>query len=514
MAIVCNPDDIPKIVRTIKSITSRELNIYNCDTIRNNENNEAFGLAQMNVNDNNENNKDKNIGASSNASCCKKDNNEAFGLAQMNMASKENNEAFGLAQMNMASKDDYEAFGLAQMNMASKDDYEAFGLAQMNVNDNNENNKDKNIGASSNASCCKKDNNEAFGLAQMNMASKENNEAFGLAQMNVNDNNENNKDKNIGASSNASCCKKDDNEAFGLAQMQRGFTQNHLWQAKYASSLITNDKELYNVLNYIQFNRNKHQIDDNSKLKEIIESFTIPVSDAFKQNEQKTGFDVVIGNPPYVNLTPNLFANFNFTNGNYNTYIAFIEKSLKLIKENGMIGFIIPNTWFSGDNYSSFRDYILKYHQIEQIIQLPYDIFQAYIDTSIVIINKNNCNKPVKTYKYNIHSPKGMIDFQNFEEFEASNWKKYRKIFLNTYLLIIGNKVWFSNKNILLEKIASVNRGSLPPHENEIAINKDKHYNIQWFDDQVFRYKIQKNKTYNTYVRYEDLRENKQEICL
>ena len=224
---------------------------------------------------------------------------------------------------------------------------------------------------------------------------------------------------------------------------------------------------------------------------------------------QNVCFDVVIGNPPYVYLPPNSTNEYLLVQGNNNTYIAFVEKSLNLLNNQGIIGFIIPNTWFSGDNYNNFRNCILKNNQLKQIIQLPYDIFEAYIDTSIVLISKTKTNESVKTYKFDIRSPKGYIDIDSFQNFNIEEWLIYGKIFLNSDLLRIGRKVWFSDKNILLGRIASVNRGSLPPQNFELSTHKNEYFNIKWFNDQVFRYEISKESLNEVFVNYESLRENK-----
>lgn len=62
------------------------------------------------------------------------------------------------------------------------------------------------------------------------------------------------------------------------------------------------------------------------------------------------GFDCVIGNPPYgAMLTKNteIYFRKNYTVANYqlDTYNLFVEKGLKLIKTNGLLGYIIPSAW-------------------------------------------------------------------------------------------------------------------------------------------------------------------------
>jgi type I restriction-modification system DNA methylase subunit len=73
------------------------------------------------------------------------------------------------------------------------------------------------------------------------------------------------------------------------------------------------------------------------------------------------GFDFIIGNPPYgASLSEQEKAivgqNYPLLDSQNETYLLFVEKSLNLVKREGMIGMIIPNTWLTnlkGDNFSS-----------------------------------------------------------------------------------------------------------------------------------------------------------------
>jgi hypothetical protein len=60
-------------------------------------------------------------------------------------------------------------------------------------------------------------------------------------------------------------------------------------------------------------------------------------------------FDIVIGNPPYINIEnlsaamkKQLFDNYKTCKGRTDIYIAFIEKALSMLSKNGLLAFIIP----------------------------------------------------------------------------------------------------------------------------------------------------------------------------
>jgi type I restriction-modification system DNA methylase subunit len=228
------------------------------------------------------------------------------------------------------------------------------------------------------------------------------------------------------------------------------------------------------------------------------------------------GFDVVVGNPPYVVKNPEYLKSFNFVKGNNNTYIAFFERGFQLMKlQKAVLGFIVPTTFFSGANYENFRNHLLENYQIQQIIQLPYDVFEAYIDTAIIILSNIKTKTTTKVYRFEskfYQSDKKIrqekIDISNFISFPTQKWREYGKIFLNDKILSIGNKFWFAENNVLLGEIAKINRGCLPPKPDELSNKKTEKYNIAWFSNQVFRYHIDKKQLIK-FVDYQDLKENK-----
>ncbi|OGE19678.1 hypothetical protein A3D83_02235 [Candidatus Daviesbacteria bacterium RIFCSPHIGHO2_02_FULL_41_10] len=115
----------------------------------------------------------------------------------------------------------------------------------------------------------------------------------------------------------------------------------------------------------------------------------------FSEVFEQGGFDVIIGNPPYVfggnygieNLDKEYFkSNFISGNGKINLFTLFIEKSLKLLKNEGLLSFIIPNTFLRVTSYEKMREYVLKNSCIKQIVDLGTDIFEGAVTSSIIIL--------------------------------------------------------------------------------------------------------------------------------
>ncbi len=99
----------------------------------------------------------------------------------------------------------------------------------------------------------------------------------------------------------------------------------------------------------------------------------------FKEIMDNGGFDVVIGNPPYVNandLKKNITDDqYLFLKGNYVTargtvdlYIYFFEKGLNILNKKGILSFITPNRFLSASYGKALRKYLIEKCQITSLI--------------------------------------------------------------------------------------------------------------------------------------------------
>ena len=134
---------------------------------------------------------------------------------------------------------------------------------------------------------------------------------------------------------------------------------------------------------------------------------------AFPQVFAKGGFDVVIGNPPYVDIkaldnkiTKYLFSNYKTSNNRINLYSVFIEKSTDILKKQGYLSFIIPSSLLTQDSYKDLRKHILEKTTIEKIVRLPNESFgggagEVKVDTIILSFrnSKYKANTEVIIYK-------------------------------------------------------------------------------------------------------------------
>lgn len=140
-------------------------------------------------------------------------------------------------------------------------------------------------------------------------------------------------------------------EKSGEHAPQRGRTQFHLWAKKFDGKEITSNEQLENTIAYIQNNRKKHGLAPNEGVSSLAEKITCTRAHAFR-NEFTGGFDVVIGNPPYVQLQTMGEMSEKLKSCGYETfdkaadlYCLFTERGYNLLKKGGMQSFVMPNKW-------------------------------------------------------------------------------------------------------------------------------------------------------------------------
>ena len=133
----------------------------------------------------------------------------------------------------------------------------------------------------------------------------------------------------------------------------------------------------------------------------------------FQEVFKKGGFDVVIGNPPYVfggnegikNVDKEYFKSTYKTGfGKINLFTLFIEKSFNILSVNGNFSFIIPNTFLRVTSYHSSRRFFIENFQFIELADLGTDVFQDAVTTAIILVatkktpNNNGTVKIIKDF--------------------------------------------------------------------------------------------------------------------
>jgi type I restriction-modification system DNA methylase subunit len=117
----------------------------------------------------------------------------------------------------------------------------------------------------------------------------------------------------------------------------------------------------------------------------------------FPEIMKQGGFDAVIGNPPYVTLGNDLFSDsvLSYLNSyevaQYKTdlFHLFIQRGIDLLKTDGFLGYITPNTWFTLQFTTKLREYVLRRVQIEELVLFGHLVFQnADVHTGLTFLKK------------------------------------------------------------------------------------------------------------------------------
>jgi type I restriction-modification system DNA methylase subunit len=151
-----------------------------------------------------------------------------------------------------------------------------------------------------------------------------------------------------------------------------------------------------------------------------------PSEKAFLPVYMETGFDIVIGNPPYVQLQKAVGANRKYAdlykNQNYKTfdrtgdiYCLFYEKGITLLCDGGHLAFITSNKWMRAGYGEKLRQFFNSYNP-KILIDLGPGVFEnATVDTNILIIQKAKNQHRLHAVTIN-EKKKDNIDFSTLLE--------------------------------------------------------------------------------------------------
>lgn len=235
------------------------------------------------------------------------------------------------------------------------------------------------------------------------------------------------------------------------------------------------------------------------------------------------GFDIVIGNPPYIFSRDTklkgisaedkkyFYKKFKLIDYKINYYMLFIELGAKILKPGGFLGFITPNNWMTIITNKSLRKFILSKSDLK-IVNCKKKVFAAGVDASILFFNnKELVNDKIDLLEYDgefkllKQVQKSIFQKDNFIiNFEIALYKKCFEIF---------NKIeenctrFFHYANIKQGIIAYGSGGGIPLQTVEIrkkrsyhSLNKIDQSYIKYLDsNDVHRYKLNWSKEYIEY---------------
>lgn len=173
---------------------------------------------------------------------------------------------------------------------------------------------------------------------------------------------------------------------------KKGVTQCSLWGRKFGNTYIKSDEHLYNAIEYIRTNREHHGLDPLP----VEYPHCVSIEEAFRP-EYTGGFDVVIGNPPYVQLQTmgemsEVYekCGYEVYNKTADLYCLFYERGCQLLKKKGLLGFIASNKWLKVNYGIQLRKYLTTKANPYILIDFPgVPVFEdATVDPQILLLSK------------------------------------------------------------------------------------------------------------------------------
>jgi len=176
---------------------------------------------------------------------------------------------------------------------------------------------------------------------------------------------------------------------------------------------------------------------------------------------EKGGFDVVIANPPYIQLQKAFdakrkyadlykdcgYQNFNRTG---DIYCLFYEKGMQLLKEDGILIYISSNKWMRAGYGETLRNFFTKYNP-KILIDLGPGIFEnATVDTNILLIQKSS---PLKIFELRAVT----LEKENNKDIDISQQLSRKGVILKN----LSQEAWFigsSAEQKLKEKIERIGK--------------------------------------------------------
>jgi hypothetical protein len=157
----------------------------------------------------------------------------------------------------------------------------------------------------------------------------------------------------------------------------------------------------------------------------------------FKKVVDQGGFDIVIGNPPYVDSETmvkndkemrNLIKdNFETATGNWDLFIPFVELGFKIAKETSQFCYIIPNKIISAKYTTALRHYLSTKEVLEIRDYSAINVFkEASVYPVTLLVNNNVSNHTVKMSKMETLMIEAYSNIVAEDEFyENISWSKY-----------------------------------------------------------------------------------------
>lgn len=191
-----------------------------------------------------------------------------------------------------------------------------------------------------------------------------------------------------------------------------------------------------------------------------------------EQIAEKSGFNIVIGNPPYYleeNLTLKNYYKSKFKTLHFkiNLFACFIEQGFNLLNNNGVFSYIIPNLLFANDSLKLARKYFLENSSPLFFMNLGDNIFQSATVPTMIFMTKMSIGADSKVKIYS--------KVNNVEKLTEDYFINSREAILSNYNYVIetSNPVIakilrkIEDGSDILEKHLEINQGIITGNDKK-----------------------------------------------
>lgn len=154
--------------------------------------------------------------------------------------------------------------------------------------------------------------------------------------------------------------------------------------------------------------------------------------EVYNDKDINGNFDVVISNPPFsvdLDTETKRFLPNNFLFGDKkNSENLFIERWYQLLKENGRVGVVLPESVFDTTENKYIRLFIFKYFKVKAVVSLPQVTFEPYTSTKTSLLFMQKKTK------------KEIQEWNTFWNRYGSEWSNLKTRVLNLIDIYLNSK--------------------------------------------------------------------------
>jgi hypothetical protein len=198
-------------------------------------------------------------------------------------------------------------------------------------------------------------------------------------------------------------------------------------------------------------------------------------------------------------------------NNELDTYALFMEKVISLAKPGSPISMIVPTGWYSGVRFSPLRQHVAQQSAPQIFINLPYDIFAAWVDTTIFVLLRRATPvawPPSGKQTVRLRTFPKRFQIKNSHEFEQdqevadfarwfTNGRDEYLTYANTAATLLIDKIQTSGQPLAI--FADVQRGVTPYN---LTDSRTHIASEVAFDGKVRRYLLERGP--ERYIRFDE----------